>query len=87
MAHVKTDNMTYGHRFLGDKTIITDPLAYESILENNYVIPDANSRESMILEQIKELENKEGFHIAVNSELLQEVRNLVEYPTAFLWKV
>lgn len=86
VAHVKTDNMTYGHRFLGDKTIITDPLAYESILENNYVIPDANSRESMILEQIKELENKEGFHIAINSELLQEVRNLVEYPTVFYGK-
>ena len=83
VAHVKTDNITYGHRFLGDKTIITDPLKYESILENNYVIPDAKKRESMIVEQIKELENKEGFHIAVPNELLQEVRNLVEYPTVF----
>ncbi|MEI3611685.1 glycine--tRNA ligase subunit beta [Pseudogracilibacillus sp. SO30301A] len=86
VAHVKTNNITYGHRFLGDKMIITDPLKYESILENNYVIPDAKKRESMIVEQIKELENKEGFQIAVHNELLQEVRNLVEYPTVFFGK-
>src|SRR5699024_1668498 len=83
IAHVKTKNVTYGHRFLGEKCQLTNPLAYEETLENNFVIPDPKKRESMILQQMKELEQAEGFHIAVNKNLLQEVRNLVEYPTVF----
>lgn len=83
VAHVKSDRVTYGHRFLGEKSAIHDPLQYETILEENYVIADPNKREKMIVDQLNKLEEKEGFHIAINQKLLQEVRNLVEYPTVF----
>lgn len=83
VAHVKTDNVTYGHRFLGDICTISDPLMYESILEENFVIADPDKREKMIVEQIEELATETGYYISVEKKLLEEVRNLVEYPTAF----
>src|SRR5699024_3282605 len=49
VARIKTSNITYGHRFLGEKSVIGDALEYESILENNYVIPNPKKREKMIL--------------------------------------
>lgn len=83
VAHVKTNNVTRGHRFLGKETAIESPAAYEAVLEENYVIVDPKRREQMIVDQIKEIEAKEGFSIQVNESLLNEVRNLVEYPSAF----
>src|SRR5699024_1484566 len=74
---------TYGHRFLGSKVKIDKPSNYETILEKKYVIANPMKRENMIVEQIKSMEVEEGFHIDLNESLLNEVRNLVEYPTAF----
>ena len=36
----------------------------------------------MIIEQINILENENDWMIPVNEDLLEEVNNLVEYPTA-----
>ncbi|MFD2209199.1 glycine--tRNA ligase subunit beta [Virgibacillus halophilus] len=83
IAHVPTGNLTYGHRFLGDKIVIDDPSDYETLLRNQYVIADAKEREQMIIIGIQETEKKEGVHVPMDSSLLQEVRNLVEYPTVF----
>ncbi|WP_085991880.1 glycine--tRNA ligase subunit beta [Oceanobacillus senegalensis] len=84
IASVQTGNRTYGHRFLGDKVMINNPEDYVSVLRENYVIADPKEREQMILSQIKELENQKKFRIPEDKELLDEVRNLVEYPTVFL---
>lgn len=83
VANVKTSNITYGHRFLGKTSEITDPLQYEDILKQNYVIADPEKREQLIVEQIKKLEKEYDFQVVVSESLLNEVRNLVEYPTAF----
>lgn len=83
IANVKTGNVTHGHRFLGESVTITNPLQYEDLLEENYVIVSPEKRETFIVEQIKALEEKEGFTVKIESSLLQEVRNLVEYPTVF----
>jgi glycyl-tRNA synthetase beta chain len=83
IAGVQSGNFTYGHRFLGDKAVISDPLQYESILETQFVIADSKKRETAILAGIRQLEEKEGFHVPIDEHLLQEVRNLVEYPTVF----
>src|SRR5699024_2270442 len=79
VAQIETSNLTYGHRFLGDKNVISNPLDYEAMLESSYVIADPKKREKMIVAQIKELEKDKGFYIEVNEELLTEVMNLVEY--------
>lgn len=83
IAGVKTGNTSHGHRFLGDSVTIVSPLDYEQLLEDQYVYVSPLKREQIILHQIKEIEEKEGFHIQVEPALLNEVRNLVEYPTTF----
>lgn len=83
LANVQTSNVTRGHRFLGEETIISNPLEYEAALLEQCVVVDPVKREDMIQEQMKQMEEKAGFEIIVSATLLQEVRNLVEYPTAF----
>lgn len=84
IAHVKTSNQTQGHRFLGSSAVITNPADYESVLKEQFVIPVYEERKDKILEQIREIERENGFQVPVDEELLQEVTNLVEYPTAFV---
>lgn len=84
VAGVETSNYTYGHRFLGDKIVLHSPAEYQDVLKADYVIADPNEREHLIVDGIKNLEKKHGYHIPVDGGLLNEVRNLVEYPTVFI---
>lgn len=84
LAGVQTSNSTFGHRFLGREVVLTNPLQYKEQLEKNYVIVDPKLRESMIEEGIKKLEKERNFIVPIDRDLLDEVRNLVEYPTVFV---
>lgn len=84
IAGVQTSNETKGHRFLGSDITVTNPFDYEQQLKGNYVIVDPRERSNMIVAQIKEIEQQEQFHVVVEEALLDEVANLVEYPTAFV---
>lgn len=83
IANVRTGNITYGHRFLGGKIELEHPLEYEEKLYHSYVVANGKKREQMILAGLRDLEKDKGVHIPVDESLLQEVRNLVEYPTVF----
>lgn len=83
IAGVKTGNKTYGHRFLGDEVTLTSPANYVRALEEQYVIADPQRRQQLIADGLADLEDEHGFQIPEDHELLQEVRNLVEYPTVF----
>ncbi|MDO5456791.1 MAG: glycine--tRNA ligase subunit beta [Atopococcus tabaci] len=76
-------NTVAGHRFLGADVLVDHVDHYEELLEQQFVIADRNKRQAMIKEQLEELEEAEGFTIDRNQELLDEVTDLVEYPTAF----
>ncbi|WP_173916112.1 glycine--tRNA ligase subunit beta [Halobacillus sp. Marseille-Q1614] len=80
---VKTDNTTYGHRFLGEKTTIEHASQYEETLNRQYVIADVQKRKAAIAAQINELEKEKDWNIIQDPELLNEVTHLVEYPTVF----
>ncbi|MBP1968695.1 glycyl-tRNA synthetase beta chain [Virgibacillus natechei] len=84
VANVRTSNVTFGHRYLGTELSLNNPSEYQTALFKNYVVVDAGERERLILDGIKQVEQKENFQIPVDKELLDEVRNLVEYPTAFV---
>lgn len=84
IAGVKTGNITYGHRFMGSETVIANELDYQGALKNNFVIVDPKEREEMILKGIKEIEKNKNCRIIVKKDLLDEVRNLVEFPTVFM---
>jgi len=86
ITNVGTSNTTIGHRFLGTKIAITEPATYEQKLEEQFVIADSEKRKQMILSQLHKLEQENGWVIPVDEDLLEEVNNLVEYPTALFGK-
>ncbi|MFB4166503.1 glycine--tRNA ligase subunit beta [Virgibacillus sp. JSM 102003] len=84
IADVTTSNFTFGHRFLGSRITLTSPSDYQFELKDNYVIADPNEREHLITNGIKKIETEYGFQVPIDNSLLNEVRNLVEYPTVFI---
>lgn len=83
---VKTGNTTNGHRFLGEQVVISDPLNYEAQLLEQYVIADREKRQTEILSQLNSLADKHNWQIDIEADLLEEVTELVEYPTVFSGK-
>lgn len=81
---VESGRVSRGHRFLGQDTEIKDAASYESALEKQSVIVDADKRKADIVEQIKEIESANNWVIPIDEDLLEEVNNLVEYPTVFV---
>ncbi|QDP40637.1 glycine--tRNA ligase subunit beta [Radiobacillus deserti] len=80
---VHTSAISYGHRFLGEKVEIKEPTSYVDVMKEQYVIVNPQEREASILHGIKQLEEKNGWVIPIDQELLEEVTHLVEYPTVF----
>lgn len=81
ITNVETGKTTHGHRFLGEETVIDSPAAYEAQLEEQFVIADPAKRKDMIRSQLSQLEKEQSWTIPVDEDLLEEVNNLVEYPT------
>ncbi len=85
---IPVGNRTNGHRFLGEKNfVIHDVHSYEAQLEENYVIIDESKRRDRILRGLNRLAREKGGVPMQNEELLEEVVNIVEYPTVFLGDV
>ncbi|KJY56607.1 glycine--tRNA ligase subunit beta [Lactobacillus melliventris] len=74
---------TAGHRFLGDSVVLANSSDYEDALKDQFVIVDANKRRKMIIDQMNKLVKKNNWQIKSDESLLEEVTNLVEYPTVF----
>ena len=81
---IKSGRTSRGHRFLGQETEIASADSYEDDLRAQFVITNPLEREKMIVEQIRDLEAEHSVSIEIDEDLLNEVLNLVEYPTAFL---
>jgi len=81
---IKSGRTSRGHRFLGKETEIASADSYEDDLRAQFVIASPLERGDMIVEQIRALEEDHGVSIEIDEDLLNEVLNLVEYPTAFL---
>lgn len=80
---VKTGNVTRGHRFLskGDVTI-ESPAEYAAVLEREFVAVSYEERRGRIERQISQLADEQGWTVPLDASLLEEVTNLVEWPTA-----
>ena len=81
---IHSDRVSRGHRFLGHETEIASADSYEEDLRRVFVIADAKERQDMIVNQIKDIEKVQNVQVEIDDELLNEVLNLVEYPTAFM---
>lgn len=83
MIGVKAGRKTNGHRFLGDQIILANANDYVNALKSEFVIADAKERKALIRTQIEELAKKNNWVVKIDESLLEEVTNLVEYPTVF----
>ena len=80
---IKGGNKTRGMRYFASQDIeINNPLDYEKILLENFVIVNGEKRREEILKSIKENGEKDGDTAIINKYLLDEVVNVVEYPYA-----
>ncbi|GFH39898.1 glycine--tRNA ligase subunit beta [Lactococcus insecticola] len=85
LLDVTSNAITRGHRFLYDEPIVLkDALDYEAALNTAFVIADSAARKTLIETQIAEIASTNSWDIYLEPGLLEEVNNLVEYPTAFV---
>ncbi|BAF59081.1 MAG: glycine--tRNA ligase subunit beta [Pelotomaculum sp.] len=84
-AGLKAGRTTCGHRFLSKEPVV---LAFSSEyfekMRSNYVIVDTAERRQLIRRQVQELAASAGGRAEEDEDLLNEVSNLVEYPTALV---
>ena len=84
-AGLVAGNITYGHRFLSNYPIsVKDPNDYFEKIDQAKIIIDQSQRQSVIWERITELAAQEGGEAKPDPELLEQVVNLVEYPTVMV---
>lgn len=82
---VKSAMSTFVHRSISYDLVDFKSIdEYFKILEKNCVVLDQNLRRKIIIEQLKELENKNDITIAEDDELLAEVVAITEFPKALL---
>ena len=83
ILNIESGNVSQGHRFLGKPVELRSADDYVEALRSEKVIVDAVERKSMIRDQINDLAQKNNWKIVIDEDLLEEVNNLVEYPTVF----
>lgn len=81
---VETGNTTEGHRFLGEQITLTHPSEYEEKLKEQYVLANRSERKALIVKQLEDLSTEKGWQVPTfYTDLLEEITDLVEYPTVF----
>lgn len=85
---LQASNITRGHRSLGSNSIEINLIdSYEERLKENGVILDQEERMILILQGANRLVREKGGTLFGDDELLEEVVNLVEYPTPFIGRI
>ena len=85
---IDVGNITKGHRSLGlDKIEIEKITDYEEKLKENYVILRGKDRRDIILKGLNSLSNQVGGQYMKDEGLLDEVVNIVEYPTVLVGEI
>lgn len=85
---IRVSNKTNGHRFLGERDIVLNNVdEYEEVLKNNFVILNQNKRKEMIKYGAEILAKEKGGKLLQDEDLLDEVNNLVEYPTPVIGRI
>ena len=82
---ISVSNITKGHRSLGSNHIVIDRIEnYEKLLRENYVILRYKDRKDLILRGLNRLSSEVGGEYMKDADLLDEVINIVEYPTVLI---
>lgn len=82
---ISVGRVTKGHRTLGSNHIEIDEIEnYEKLLKENYVILKYKDRKDIILRGLNRLSSEVGGEYMKDETLLDEVINIVEYPTVLI---
>lgn len=85
---IVASNITRGHRFLGSNHIeIKHVDEYIDKLKDNYVIVDGNKRKEKIKYGCEKLAREKGGTLLTDEDLLDEITNIVEYPTPMIGRI
>lgn len=84
IAGVRTSNKTCGHRFLSPGFQQVSSETYFDFLAKHQVVFDQQKRKAQILDQAQKLAASVGGELKPDSQLLDTVANLVEYPWPIL---
>lgn len=85
---IEVGNITKGHRTLGsDKIVIENISEYEAKLKENYVILRGKDRRDIILKGLNSVSSQVGGEYMKDDDLLDEVVNIVEYPTVLVGEI
>ncbi len=83
-ADLVSDCVTRGMRFHEPESIrVEKPADYFLALEMQGIVLNQNDRKNVIREQVTSIMTETGADISISEDLLEEVTNLVEAPTAF----
>ncbi|HYX18689.1 MAG TPA: glycine--tRNA ligase subunit beta [Nostoc sp.] len=84
---IQSDRISQGHRVLHpDPVTIAQATDYITALKSAYVTVDPEERANIIKEQVKAVAEKLGGYTVIYPDLLEEVTNLVEYPSTVVGK-
>jgi len=84
---IKASNKTIGLHTLTSKHIIIESAdVYKTTMQNNCVLIDQQERKQRIISSINEVANTISAKAILDEHLVDEVNQLVEYPTAVLCK-
>ncbi|AHJ27680.1 glycine--tRNA ligase subunit beta [Nodularia spumigena CS-584] len=84
---ITSDRITYGHRVLHPATVtISEATDYVNTLRNAFVIVEPEARANIIQREVEAAAEKAGGSTIFYPDLLKEVTNLVEYPSAVVGK-
>lgn len=82
---INSHRISYGHRVLHPKSInIIKASDYVETLRRAYVIVDIEERKALITKQIQTAVAKVNGYTEIYADLLAEITNLVEYPSAVI---
>lgn len=82
---ITVSNVTKGHRSLGSDHIVIDKIVnYENLLKENYVILPYKERRDIILRGLNKHDMEKGGEYMKDEDLLDEVINIVEFPTVLI---
>lgn len=81
LDNISSGNLSFGHRFLApDSFVVTDVPSYINPLHERYVMVDPKMRKKVIREKIQDKLKAKNLKWLEDTELLDEVVFLVEYP-------
>lgn len=82
---ISVGRVTKGHRTLGSNHVEIDKIEnYEKLLKENFVILKYKDRKDIILRGLNRLSSEVGGEYMKDEALLDEVINIVEYPTVLI---